>query len=193
MHNILLAGLLLICSACAQLPPTPVPPAQFQHKQAVVFDIDGTLTPEVADIVTARPKAAEVANTFAEKGYQIIYLTTRAAWFSSGIPIWLEEHHFPKGMIHVAQTSDDRRNPAVYKAAMLNQYIRLGWKIEYAFGDSDTDFIAYHNIGLPQERVFALRRASYTACQPGVWAKCLNGWEDYQQEANNLPKAGGEQ
>lgn len=191
MRNILMLGVLLICSACAQLPPAPVPPAPFHNKQAVVFDIDGTLTPEVADIFTARAKAAEVANSIAAKGYQIIYLTTRAAWFSPGIPAWLEENQFPKGMIHVAQTTDDRRNPAVYKTTMLNQYIRLGWKIEYAFGDSDTDFIAYHNIGLPQQRVFALRRASYAVCQSGAWAKCLNGWEDYLQDASNLPEARG--
>lgn len=191
MRNIFLAGLLLICSACVQLPPSPVLPAPFQNKQAVVFDIDGTLTPEVVDIFTARAKAAEVANTIAQKGYQIIYLSTRNGWFSSGIPAWLEQHHFPKGVIHVAQTRDERCHADVYKTGMLKQYTDLGWKIEYAFGDSDTDFIAYHNIGLPQERVFALRRASYTVCQSGIWAKCLNGWEDYLQDSRNLPEARG--
>ena len=101
---------------------------------AVVFDIDGTLTPKVHPMNTARE--------------------------------------------HAAQTAEDRKQPAAFKTALLNECIDRGWTIEYAYGDSSTDFEAYAAVGIPQERVFALQREGDTSCQPGEWSVCLGGWTE---------------
>lgn len=47
----------------------------------VVFDIDGTLTPKVSAIHTARDGAATAVKTFADAGYQVIYVSARIQLF----------------------------------------------------------------------------------------------------------------
>ena len=54
-------------------------------RQAVVFDIDGTLTPNVYAIAIARPNAAEAATLYADAGIEIIYLTARVRLFQDGV------------------------------------------------------------------------------------------------------------
>lgn len=169
----------LLCSACAQLSPSPIPPAPSKQAQAVVFDIDGTLTPSVPDIVTARKNAANVAKVYADRGYRIIYLTTRNGFFSAGIPDWLAKHGFPESSVHVAQTSEDRCHPEIYKQGILEQYQASDWNLTFAYGDSSTDFTAYRKVGIPKAHIFALRRTTAESCLEGEWQECLPGYDQH--------------
>jgi len=175
--GILLATMVYSCSG--QLPPASIPPAQPGESMAVVFDIDGTLTPKVHTMNTVREHAAEALNILADKGYRIIYLSARIRSHSAGIPDWLQANDFPDGSVHAAQTADDRKHPEVFKTTVLNECIDQGWTIEYAYGDSSTDFEAYAAVGVPKERVFALQREGDTSCQPGEWSLCLGGWTEH--------------
>jgi phosphatidate phosphatase PAH1 len=169
----------MLCGCSGQLPPADIPPAQPGESMAVVFDIDGTLTPKVHTMSTAREHAAEALNILADKGYWIIYLSARIRSHSAGIPGWLQANGFPDGSVHAAQTADDRKQPAVFKTTVLNACKDQGWTIEYAYGDSSTDFEAYAAVGVPKERVFALQREGDTLCQPGEWSVCLGGWTEH--------------
>ncbi len=169
----------ILCSSCAQLPYSPVPEPKQSGSHAVVFDIDGTLTPNVFAIFEMRVDAAKAVHAYSDKGYKIIYLSTRTGWISSGIPSWLMRHEFPEGSVHVAQNSEERQFPDRYKTRMLQKYLSAGWKVDYAFGDSSTDFLAYAAVGIPKERVFALLRRGQSDCQVGIAAACLADWLDH--------------
>lgn len=167
--------LALATSACT-LQPVSVPEPTPATRQAVVFDIDGTLTPTPRAIRTARADAAAVARRFADRGVQVVYLSARLRLLQSGIPDWLRRHGFPDGPVHVPQDRADSADHAAFKSRILQQYRERGWRFVAAYGDSSTDFQAYAAAGIAPDRVYALRRAGNATCQPGTWRECLPSW-----------------
>ena len=184
--------LLTLGSGCAQLPYTAVPVATPAQAKAAVFDIDGTLTPDVSAVFEARKDAAEAVRSYAGKGYKVVYLSTRVGWLSAGVPDWLRENGFPDGSVHVAQTRNERDHPEVYKAGILNAYLAHGWSLAYAYGDSSTDLAAYAAAGIPQEQVFVLLRRGEPSCQPGPAALCLGGWTDHLEFVSTSVRNAGD-
>jgi hypothetical protein len=164
---------------CTQLPPTEIPNPVRPQQQAVVFDIDGTLTPQNLFVFEARAGAAQAVRALSGKGYKIVYLSTRIPLFQSGLPDWLHQNGFPQGPLHVAQSAEERAQAEKFKFDILSAYLKQGWKIDYAYGDSSTDFAAYAEAGIPQEHVFALKRWGSDNCQNGVYQRCLDGWIAY--------------
>lgn len=164
---------------CSSIPPAQIPSPSHNKMGAIVSDIDGTLTPGVFSVCTVRPDSAKAISALADKGYKIIYVTTRHLLFQSGLPKWLRENGFPEGVLHVAQTREERNHPESYKARILKDYVQKGWQLEYAYGDSTTDFVAYHEAGIPKERIFALKRSGSENCRKGIYQACLDGWTEY--------------
>ncbi|MDP3357093.1 MAG: HAD family acid phosphatase [Polaromonas sp.] len=189
MRHLIIVLTAMLCVGCAQLPSDPVLPPPQKKAQAVVFDIDGTLTPDVLTIFEAREHAADAAQLFAKKGYKIFYLSTRAGFVSANIPGWLTSNRFPSGSVLVAQTDEERDFPDDYKARMLKKIISEEWDISYAYGDSYTDFLAYARAGIPKERVFALQRRYDPHCHRGEWNKCLKGWTEHLEFVRSVPPA----
>lgn len=185
MQNRFIFSLLLICCGCSHL-PKEVPDAPHQQAGAVVFDIDGTLTPTVMKYQIVRKHAARAAQIFASQGYEIIYLSARVPFLQNGIPDWLKENGFPRGSIHVIDAADYLKNHAKFKKAVLRKFQAKGWKVVFAYGDSSTDFEAYADVGIPQQHVFALRREGDNECQPGTWQTCLNGWAEHINSISQL-------
>lgn len=169
-------------SACAAPAPVPIPTAPAGAHALVVVDVDGTLTPDVRAIRSVRPDAAAVLRLYADKGYQVVYLTARHPWFQSGLDDWLMAQGFPAGPLHLPADRADRKAPDQYKARVLKAYTQAGWTLAYAYGDSSTDFAAYAAAGIPAERVYALRRASESSCLPGAWRQCLDGYGAHKHE-----------
>jgi len=168
------------------LAPFEVQKAPLKPDKAVVFDIDGTLTPKVSAIFTVRDEAASAVQLFADEGYKIIYLSARITLFQANIPNWLKKNHFPEGSIHVPETSADRSDHAAFKKRILDIYKENGWRFVAAYGDSSTDFQAYAEAGINKNTVFALQRAGETSCQPGVWAKCFSSWSEQMDNIAQL-------
>lgn len=185
MRNLSILLLAILCSSCA-LQTFDIQKAPLKTNQAVVFDIDGTLTPKVWAISIARDDAASAVLSFASNGYKIIYLSARPRFLQSGIPGWLKENHFPEGSIQVPQTSTDSSDHGAFKKRILEEFKRNGWRFFAAYGDSTTDFEAYSAVGIDKDHVFALRRAGDDACQPGIWAKCLNSWADHMDDIRQM-------
>lgn len=170
---------LFLVASCAPLPPSEIPRAPSSQSRAVVFDVDGTLTPAVLAITEVRPDAAKAARMYSEKGYQIVYLSVRISILGAGLPEWLKKNGFPDGIINVSQTDAEQSNPAAFKARILKDYVAQGWKLVGAYGDSSTDFQAYAEAGIPKNRVFALLRRGEATCQNGEWQECLRGWTEH--------------
>ena len=167
----------ILATGFVRAAPGPVPDTAPQVRQVVVLDIDGTLTPNNLSVFEARPDADTVLAAYAAKGYRIVYVTTRIPGFQSRLAHWLETHHFPAGPVHIAQSAEERKMPAAFKARILREYTRKGWRLAYAYGDSCTDFLAYAAAGIPQERIFALKRRGAGDCEGGGFAACLDGWK----------------
>lgn len=178
MRNLIILLIVMLCSSCA-LPPADIPNAPQEKAPAVVFDIDGTLTPRPIEVWEARDNATKVVQLFADKGYKIIYLSARPKLFQANIPNWLKKEGFPDGSVNVPETAEDEKDAAHFKTRILRDFQAHGWKIEFAFGDSTTDFDAYAAVGIPKERVFALQREGETSCQKGTWQACLTGWAEH--------------
>lgn len=164
---------------CCALRPDEIPSAPKKQAPAVVFDIDGTLTPKVISVSVARTDAAKAVRIFADKGYKIIYLSARVIWLQAGVPDWLKENGFPDGNIQLSQTNEEHDNPREFKARVLRRFIEHGWDVRYAYGDSSTDFAAYDDVKISKERVFALQRDGETKCEDGAWKACLKGWTEH--------------
>ena len=179
MRNLSILLVIMLCTSCAllsyEIQKTPLKP-----DEAVVFDIDGTLTPSPSAIFTAREDAAKAVNLFANKGYKIIYLSARPTFFQAGIPNWLKENRFPEGSIHVPQTAEDSSDHAAFKKRILFSHKAKGWKFVAAFGDSSTDFEAYADAGITH--VFALQRAGASECQPGKYVECWSSWSGHDED-----------
>lgn len=178
MQNLIAILLVMLCTSCT-LQSYEIQKAPLKPDKAVVFDIDGTLTPSAYAIFTPRDGAAEAVGLFADKGYRIIYLSGRIRLFQYEIPNWLKNNHFPEGSVHVPQTAADSSDYRAFKKQILEKYIANGWKFSAAYGDSSTDFAAYSEVGIDKGRVFALRRAGEASCEPGAWAQCLGSWTEH--------------
>lgn len=178
MRNLAVLSLTLLSIGCAHKssnlsdPPTPQSPA-------VVFDIDGTLTPDVLRIAEVRKGAVDAVRMFADKGYKIIYLSHRRRVFQGNLLNWFQNNDFPAGDIHVPQTAEDERDAVAYKIRILREYMDRGWQLKFAYGDSTTDFISYREVKIPAENIFALQRENQSDCQWGATTRCMNGWIDH--------------
>lgn len=177
MRKLAISLLILLCAGCT-LTPHEVEPPPADNNLAVVFDIDGTLTPRVYAIGDTREGAAAAVQAYADAGYRIIYLSARTPLFQWRIPGWLEKNGFPQGPIHVTETRAQRVDHAAFKQEVLDEYRANGWMLVAAYGDSSTDFHAYANAGIAADRVFALRREGADACEPGAWAECFANWRE---------------
>lgn len=169
MRYLLYCFFTLCLLGCSHIAPAQIPVPTDNTVSVVVSDIDGTLTPKVLDVYSVRPDAAKAMSALSEKGYTVIYVTTRIPLFQSMLPKWLRDNGFTKGILHVAQTDEEREHPEAYKARVLNDYARKGWQLEYAYGDSSTDFAAYAAAVIPKERVFALKRKGSNNCEKGIY------------------------
>ena len=178
MLNIVIFLMFMLCSSCMQL-SADIQNAPKKQANAVVFDIDSTLTPHPLEFWKARMDAAKAVKIYADKGYKIIYLSARITILQTNIPKWLKENGFPDGDVYVTETAEDKKDHARFKTRILQDYLAHGWKVEFAYGDSSTDLDTFAAAGIPKDRVFALRREGETFCQPGAWKTCLSGWTEH--------------
>lgn len=178
MFRPIVATCIVMCQWGLPLFAQAIPAPVRGRNTAVVFDIDGTLTPNVYAIWAERRDASQAVTLYADAGFEIIYLSARVGLFQSGIPAWLADHGFPAGQIHLAATKADHDAPAQFKADIMNSYQAQGWAIVAGYGDSSSDFAAYAAVGIPGHRVFALRRDGRDSCMSGVWRGCFDQWSD---------------
>ena len=149
-------------------------------KEAVVFDIDGTLTPDIVLPFNVRAGAVDAVKAWHDKGYKVVFLTARPDFVRLLTQLWRLKWRFPKDIpIFMAQElllEDDET--IAYKADTLSTIEATeGLSFRYAYGDSTTDFEAYEVAGIDSKKVFALKRSlTESDCLTGKYNSCL---EDY--------------
>ncbi|MCP5056875.1 MAG: hypothetical protein GY937_09145 [bacterium] len=180
------AASILLLTGCTKPPNAPG-----EIRQAVLMDVDGTLSRDTLDLLGTRPFAQDSVRAYLDLGYEVVLLTARPSVVEIPTTLWLSTQGFPDVPIYFADRlliagAETRR----YKRDAIWQIEdELGLEFVLAYGDSPTDFDAYEEAGLDPMSVFALLRQSDSDCQPGAWAECLPGWEDHLDFIDALPPA----
>lgn len=154
----------------------------------VVFDIDGTLTKDTSSN-TPHPGALQAVKTYQAKGYSVVYLTARWKPLQEAYTrAWLALNGFPNLPLYMSSSLLLTDSATIkYKTNTLKTIETGAPEVEYAYGDSSTDFAAYANAGVLKAHVFALKRASSSSCQSGVWIECLVDYTGHLPYINALP------
>lgn len=122
----------------------------------IVSDIDGTLTTyeteEFVALATGslpamQKDASTLFNIFAEKGYNIFYMTARPEWLGARTRAFFEQYGFPRGIVHTTLTKSGAlgAEAATYKTNELAMIAARGLVPTYAFGNTASDADAYFN------------------------------------------------
>jgi len=130
--------------------------------KVVVTDIDGTLTTSDGEMImqlvdgSYTPAMMMAANTmvqtWAKKGYAVIYLTARPHLFRAETRSWLDQESFPNGAVITANTGSEA---AAYKTVWMKRIINdFGWTVAAAYGNAETDIAAYAAAGVPTDLTF---------------------------------------
>jgi hypothetical protein len=130
----------------------------------VVFDIDGTLTTDdnqilmqVADgsyVPMMMTAGNTLVQTWAAKGYPVVYLTARTHVFDAESREWLDMLQFPDGPLI---TANGGSSADVYKTKWLQRMASdFGWVPYAAYGNAITDITAYENAGIAKDHTFII-------------------------------------
>jgi phosphatidate phosphatase PAH1 len=154
----------------------------------VVFDIDGTLTNDTLS-TTPQPGAVQAVKAYEAKGYAVVYVTARWKPVQElATKAWLALNGFPSLPLYMSSSLLLGDSATVkYKTNVLKQLETGTPEVAFAYGDQSTDFTAYGNVGVAQAHVFALKRASSSSCEAGVWAACLVNYTGHLSYINALP------
>jgi hypothetical protein len=155
---------------------TPVTPGE-----AVVFDIDGTLSDDPFALLFVREGAVAAVEAWLDLGYEVILLTSRDESLELVTRAWLEEKGFPDLPLYMSEDLllFDWQRVAHKRDTLLELEDEEDLDFVYAYGDSSTDFEAYAQAGIPETEVFALEECLTHECEPGDWAECLPDYVDH--------------
>lgn len=177
----------------AELPDCEVPGL------AIVTDIDETLTTSDSEFVTQlltgahepaeRPGGAALISAYAERGYFVLYLTSRP----EGAPVglsgestteatlrWLTEHGYPvdptRTRLTLAPGLVFGDSSAEYKGGALVEMQEGGFEFAYAYGNATSDIDAYEQAGISKDVTFIIGTEAGT---DGTVAIPGEGWVDH--------------
>ncbi len=141
--------------------------------QAILTDIDGTLTTADTELTTEMvlamfdesydqqmyPSADAVMQTYADKGYLVVYMSGRPGFLRRMTEHWLEPR-FPPGPLHgtdhLAQVEPNIDHTGVYKRDYIDLLQAQGIDFVATYGNADTDIWAYSEAGIPNERIYII-------------------------------------
>jgi phosphatidate phosphatase PAH1 len=96
--------------------------------------------------------ANTLMQTWAMKGYPIVYLTARANEFRAETAQWLDMESFPIGATITGSNSMDAQ---AYKTVWLQRMVNdFGWDVIAGYGNADTDIGAYQAVSMPNSEIF---------------------------------------
>ncbi len=140
----------------------------------VLFDVDGTLTIGDNELVDelkneylgevfsgksspkAYPDAAALTRAWAAKGYLIVYMTGRPYWLAELTRNWLVAQGCAPGHLHTTDRNRDalptQGGVGEFKLAYLKKLVDAGYKIDYVYGNTESDIFAYKGAGISLDR-----------------------------------------
>jgi hypothetical protein len=133
----------------------------------VVTDIDGTLTLDDQELFTQiangeyvpqeNGSAQRLLSLWAEKGYEIVYLTARPHQFRAESRKWLDDLGYPPGPMISANNLVFGQSAREYKGAWIRRLTQdFGWNVVAAYGNADSDVQAYEDGGIPKNITFII-------------------------------------
>jgi hydroxymethylpyrimidine pyrophosphatase-like HAD family hydrolase len=163
-------------------------------RQAVIFDIDGTITCTDYETGFVRRKARAAVESYLNLRYQVVLLTARPQslqWYTRQfLSLWGFPLNNLTAMVFAPQRLQNDQEKRTYKRTTIqNMTEELGLEFRYAYGDSTSDFWAYQDAGIDSKRVFATRRFDEENCLPGNWSECLDDYVDHLQYIERQPLA----
>jgi hypothetical protein len=131
----------------------------------VLTDIDGTLTLSDEELFKQiddgqyqpieNNSASAMMNLWADKGYQVVYLTARPHNFRTETRDWLVAKDYPVGPVISANTLVFDESARDYKSAWVTRLTgAFGWEIVAAYGNAESDVQAYEDAGIPKDITF---------------------------------------
>ncbi|HVY45697.1 MAG TPA: hypothetical protein VHB21_07450 [Minicystis sp.] len=154
--------------------------------EVAVSDIDGTLTssenafPEslvTGATVAPNHDAAEALTELQSRGYAIVYVSTRSAYFTGDTRAWLEANGFPLGALRLpgpiatlpGQASTD---------AKVELMSALPLTVAIGVGNRSSDAAAYDQVGVASDHTF-LKTTEFSS-ELGPWIDGGDvGFDDY--------------
>ncbi|MCB9548809.1 MAG: hypothetical protein H6706_23640 [Myxococcales bacterium] len=148
-------------------------------RQAVVFDVDGTLTIGDSEIfqevlLGSDPEmyegALDVVWAWADAGYFIVYMTGRPYFLNPATRRWLERHGFPPGPVRTTDSLSEALPTAdgvqTYKRNWIN-HLRESAGLDFvaAYGNADTDVCGYAQANIPPSVTWIIGPHGGEACQ----------------------------
>ncbi len=136
-------------------------------RKIVLTDIDETMTIADEEIFlqisdesydqVEKAFSVELTQAWAEKGYQMVYLTARPHLFRAETRSWLEQHGYANGPMITAPELVLGESARQYKREWVNRLINdLGWNIVAAYGNASSDIDAYEDAGLDKATTFII-------------------------------------
>ncbi len=139
--------------------------------ELVVFDIDGTLTTDDAEVTrhvldehfghirdgnyvaAAYAHGAELAQLWSSRGFIVVYLTGRPYWLVEHTRAWLRDGGYPEGLVRTTLRQRDVvpnvAGVGEFKASFLKSLTAAGHHLVAAHGNATTDVWAYAQAGVP--------------------------------------------
>lgn len=171
-----------------------LPPAT----ELVVFDIDGTLTTDDAEVsrdvldehfahiqdgeyrAAAYAHGAELAQLWRTRGFIVVYLTGRPYWLADHSRAWLRAEGFPEGIVRTTllhrEVVPKVDGVGRFKADVLRDLVDRQYVITAAHGNATTDVWAYAQAGIPTEHTYIIgphAGEGSTVAVTGDWSKVL--------------------
>lgn len=128
------------------------PPYHMVHDQIVPVGTQATVVGKF-DYSNTLHKDLEDVNSYAAKGYQIIYLTGRPYWVGKDTREWLDYQGLVDGHVHTNPYGEGPIPPNTeqYKTDYLTYLLEeVGLDIVRVYGNATTDIGAYAAAGLPK-------------------------------------------
>lgn len=169
--------------------------------QVIITDIDGTLTlsddelfkqiDDEAYTPVENGSASILMNTWADKGYQVVYLTARPHAFRTETRGWLGDLDYPLGPVITANELVFGDSARQYKRAWVNRVVnQLGWQVVAAYGNATSDIDAYEDAGIPKNVTFIVGENAGVAETIGIenndYGAHITDFVQQQPDASNM-------
>jgi phosphatidate phosphatase PAH1 len=149
-----------------------------RETEVAIFDIDGTLTTDDGEVFEelltgGAPEmhrgAVEVAEYWASRDVQPIYLTGRPYMLDGRSRTWLRARGFPEGPVRTTDHMSEALPMGV--SAFKQSYLvdlkeRVGLRLRAAYGNATTDICAYAEAGIYPASTYSIGEHAGEFC-PG--------------------------
>jgi len=169
-----MSSTLLMLFACASDDPVPADSAPLPCvRPALATDIDETLTTSDEEFLAQlidptytpamRPDAQILFQEYDQRGYSLAYITARGQDITlpdgrtsaEVTQDWLDEMGFPPGPLYLSEGVGAVGDDAVaYKAEAMAGLQAEGWRFVYAYGNAESDILAFQEAGVADEDIF---------------------------------------